>query len=80
MVCTSTSPTCKQLQQPHTAYVRGYERTGVELSMAVANWSDAEVLHVIDLWGEEGIQQQLEGAKRNKHVYEKLARPTKDRK
>ena len=40
--------------------------------MAVANWSDSEVINLIELWGEEGIQEQLEGAKRNKHVYEKL--------
>ena len=40
--------------------------------MAVANWSDSEVINLIELWGEEGIQAQLEGAKRNKHVYEKL--------
>ena len=42
--------------------------------MAAANWSDAEVLRLIELWGEDSIQQQLEGAKRTKHVYEKLAR------
>ena len=42
--------------------------------MAVANWSDSEVITLIELWGEEGIQEQLEGAKRNKHVYEKLGR------
>ena len=40
--------------------------------MAAANWSDAEVLCLIQLWGEDSIQQQLEGAKRNKHVYLKL--------
>ena len=38
------------------------------------NWSEAEVLRLIELWGEDSIQQQLEGEKRNKHVYEKLAR------
>ena len=42
--------------------------------MAVANWSDSEVITLIELWGEEGIQEQLEGAKRNTHVYEKLGR------
>ena len=25
------------------------------------------------IWGEEGIQEQLQGSKRNKHVYEKLS-------
>lgn len=28
---------------------------------------------LIDLWKEEGIQEQLEGSTRNKHVYDKLA-------
>ena len=32
------------------------------------------MLRLFDLWGEDSIQQQLEGEKRNKHVYEKLAR------
>ena len=36
-------------------------------------WSDNEVLQLINFWGEEGVQQQLEGAKRNKHVYEKIS-------
>ena len=35
-------------------------------------WSDNEVLQLINLWGEEGMQEQLEEAKRNKHVYEKI--------
>ena len=40
----------------------------------MATWSDTEVINLIELWGDEGIQQQLEGAKRNKHVYDKLAK------
>lgn len=35
-------------------------------------WTDGEVFKLIDIWKEEGIQEQLEGSKRNKHVYEKL--------
>ena len=42
--------------------------------MAAANLSDAEVFRLIELWGKDSIQQHLEGAKRNKHVYEKIAR------
>ena len=38
------------------------------------NWSDKEVYHLLDCWSEEGIQEQLEGSRRNKHVYEKLSR------
>ena len=37
------------------------------------SWSDREVFLLINYWGEEGIQEQLEGSKRNKHVYERLA-------
>ena len=40
--------------------------------IVISNWSDMEVINLIQL-GEEGIQQQwLEGEKRNKPVYEKL--------
>ena len=41
--------------------------------MAYTNWTDAEVFRLIQVWSEEGIQEQLEGAKRNKHIYEQLA-------
>lgn len=37
------------------------------------NWTDSEVFKLIQLWGEEGIQQQLEGSKRNKHVFAGLS-------
>ena len=40
----------------------------------MAMWSDNEVLQLINLWGEEGVQEQLEGGKRNKHVYEKISK------
>jgi len=40
--------------------------------MAV-NWTDSEVFLLISCWGEEGIQEQLEGCKRNKHIYERLS-------
>ena len=40
--------------------------------MAV-NWSDSETFKLIELWSEEGVQEQLEGSKRNKHVYARLS-------
>ena len=40
---------------------------------ATGNWSDREVFLLIELWREEGIQEQLKGSKQNKHVYERLA-------
>lgn len=39
----------------------------------MAVWADAEVFKLIDLWKEVGIQEQLEGLKRNKHVHDKLS-------
>ena len=36
-------------------------------------WSEAEVKFLIE-WGEEGIQEQLEGVKRNKRVYDRIAK------
>ena len=35
---------------------------------------DEEVFKLIDVWGDDAIQTQLEGCKRNKDVYEKIAR------
>ena len=40
--------------------------------MAYMNWTDAEVLRLIQVWGEEEIQEKLEEAKQNKHIYEEL--------
>ena len=40
----------------------------------MAGWSDDETLKLIDIWGEDTIQAQLEGCKRNKMVYDRIAR------
>ena len=37
-------------------------------------WTDKETFLQIEEWGDEKIQEQLEGCSRNKAVYEKLAR------
>ena len=37
------------------------------------NWTDAETFLLIEQWAEQGIQEQLEGSKRNKHVYARLS-------
>ena len=37
-------------------------------------WSDAETLKLIEVWGEDTIQAMLEGSKRNKDIYKKIAR------
>ena len=41
--------------------------------------SDSEVSLLLALWGEEGVQEQLEGAKRNKHVYDKIAKQVQEK-
>ena len=41
--------------------------------MASGNWSDEETFKLIELWGDDRIQIQLEGCKRNKEVYKKIA-------
>ena len=38
-----------------------------------SNWKDGEGFKLIKQWGKQGIQEQLEGAVRNKYVYEKLS-------
>ena len=41
--------------------------------MESVNWTDTQILKLIEIWGEEDIQEQLETAKRNKHVYDGMA-------
>ena len=36
-------------------------------------WSESETPYLIHLWGEESIQVQIEGCKRNKQIFAKLA-------
>ena len=43
-----------------------------------ATWEEEEVFKLIDLWGEDSIQVQLETCKRNKWVYEKIAAQMKE--
>ena len=37
-------------------------------------WSDRETFKLIEIWGDEIIQEQLEGCKKNREVYEKIAK------
>ncbi len=40
-------------------------------------WSDNEIKTVIAIWGATDLQQQLDGAVRNKVIYEKIAQEMK---
>lgn len=41
------------------------------------DWSESETVKLIEIWGEDHIQAELEGCKRNKQVFEKIARELK---
>ena len=36
-------------------------------------WTDEETMKLVEQWRGQGIQEQLEGAKRNNHVYKRLS-------
>ena len=40
--------------------------------MAAVAWTDAETFKLIELWGDQSIQEQLEGCKKNRQVFEKI--------
>ena len=42
--------------------------------LVVMAWTEKETLSLIEEWGDEKIQEQLEGCTRNKAIYEKVAR------
>ena len=42
------------------------------------NWKDEEAFALINISGDDLVQSQLEGCKRNKSVYEKISRSMKE--
>ena len=41
--------------------------------MSGAGWTDDATKALLSIWGEHNIQDQLDGVKRNKHIYDKIA-------
>ena len=39
----------------------------------MAQWTDEETLKLIEIWSEDKIQEELDGCKKNKHIYDKIA-------
>ena len=39
----------------------------------MAQWTDEETLKSIEIWSEDKIQEDLDGCKKNKHIYDKKA-------
>ena len=37
------------------------------------HWNDAEIVALLDIWGDDKIQSQLDGAYRNDSVFQKIA-------
>jgi len=46
--------------------------------MAGRVWETAEMKALIDLWGEETVQKELDGAKRTKGIYQTIAMHMED--
>ena len=40
----------------------------------MATWSKEETLQLIEIWGDDSVQAQLEGVHRNQDVFTKIAR------
>ena len=40
----------------------------------MATWTDDETTKLLEVWGDDDIQRQLQGCKRNRGIYEKLSR------
>ena len=47
-------------------------------SASGATWSKAEILKLISIWGQEEVQQKLQECKKNKSVYEIVAKEMKE--
>ena len=47
---------------------------GVGAAMASCTWSDEETFVLIEIWEEDSIQAMLEGTRRNKDVFVKIAK------
>ena len=52
---------------------------GVGAAMASCTWSDEETFVLIEIWGEDSIQAMLEGTRRNKDVFVKIAKAIEKR-
>ena len=44
----------------------------------MSSWTDEEIMKLVEIWGEDAIQVQLEGCKHNKEVYTKISKEMKE--
>ena len=48
------------------------------MEMAGRCWCDEETLKLIEIWGEDSTQAQLEGCKRNKNIFDRMRQDKKE--
>ena len=63
-------------QLPAACQRKSYRASLIKKIMAL--WGDEEALKLIEVWGEDNIQAQLEGCKRNAKVFAKIVSEIKD--
>ena len=60
LLVRSVCPTCIQVRYVLKMVTRGQ------------TWSDEEVLALLDIWSDETVQAELEGAYRNDHMFRRI--------
>ena len=58
------------------AYMRITETRCCEYGEMAGSWSREETLKLIEIWGNDAIQAQLESCKRNQEIFGKIAAET----
>ena len=48
------------------------------VSASGATWSKTETFKLISIWGQEEVQQKLQECKKNKSIYEEIAKQMKE--
>ena len=48
------------------------------LMMSGAGWTDESTRALLSIWGQQNIQQQLDGVKRNTYIYDKISSELSD--
>ena len=55
-----------------------YYQRNLNMSAASSTWNKEEILKLIEIWGQEHIQRQLQECKRNQSVYEEVAKEMRE--
>ena len=55
-----------------------YYQRNLNMSAPGSTWNKEEILKLIEIWGQEHIQRQLQECKRNQSVYEEVAKEMRE--